>query len=134
MPDNHHGFADNVRDLSTPNGYQFEFVCERCGNRYLSPFVRDKIDFGRVLARALGGLIGTSSPQLAHVGAWVEGPGGPVVEPGPAARNRAVERAAETVREVFRQCRGCGDRVCDDVCWHESGQCVSCARSASVAG
>jgi len=31
-------FTTNYSDLSTDNGFQFEFRCERCGNGYRTEF------------------------------------------------------------------------------------------------
>jgi len=31
-------FTNNYRDLSTNRGFQFEFICNRCGNGYRSQF------------------------------------------------------------------------------------------------
>ena len=31
-------FTDNYEDLSSDRGYQFKFLCQRCGNGYMSSF------------------------------------------------------------------------------------------------
>jgi hypothetical protein len=120
----HYAFTDNVRDLSNSNGYQFEFVCERCGNGHRSPFVRDKVDLGRNILRGVGDLIGGSGyrlNQVANAMDWNRGTNS-------AAKDRAMTEAVETVRDEFRQCRGCGDWVCHNVCWNlEIGQCLRCS-------
>jgi len=122
----HYAFTDNVRDLSNNNGYQFEFVCERCGNGHRSPFVRDKGDMGRSLLRSVGDLLGSSGNrlnQVANAMDWNRGTNS-------AAKDRAMDEAVVTVREEFRQCRGCGDWVCHNVCWNvEIGQCLNCSPS-----
>src|SRR3954447_23347384 len=51
-------FTDNIRDLSNEEGYQFEFVCERCGNGYRSPFQADMKEKGRGFLRAATSLLG----------------------------------------------------------------------------
>jgi ribosomal protein L32 len=44
------------------------------------------------------------------------------------AKDKALTAAVEVVRPKFKQCRGCGNWVCADVCWnHEIGQCVVCS-------
>jgi hypothetical protein len=120
----HYAFTDNVRDLSNSNGYQFEFVCERCGNGHRSPFVRDKVDMGRTILRSVGDLIGGSGyrlNQVANAMDWNRGTNS-------AAKDRAMDEAVETVRAEFRQCRGCGNWMCHDVCWNEEiGQCLNCS-------
>ena len=119
-------FTDNVRDLSNLNGYQFEFVCERCGNGHRSPFVRDKMDLGRNILRGVGDLIGGNGyklSQFANQMDWNRGTNS-------AAKDRAMKDALEKVRGEFRQCRGCGDWMCAQVCWNEQvGQCLRCSPS-----
>jgi hypothetical protein len=120
----HYAFTDNVRDLSNGDGYQFEFVCERCGNGYRSPFVRDKLDLGRNILRGVGDLIGGSGykiSQMANELTWNR-------STNSAAKDRAMDKAVETVRHEFQQCRGCGSWVCNEVCWNtEVGQCLNCS-------
>ncbi len=119
-------FTDNVRDLSNQNGYQFEFVCERCGNGHRSPFVRDKMDLGRNILRGVGDLIGGSGYKLSQIANQLDWNRGT----NSAAKDRAMKDALEKVRGEFRQCRGCGDWMCAQVCWNEQvGQCLRCSPS-----
>ena len=121
-------FTDNYRDLSNQNGYQFEFVCERCGNGYRSPFVRDKMETGRGFLRGAGSLLGGKLAQLSGAAEqvqWDRGTNSP-------AKDKALTAATATVRDEFSQCRGCGDWVCKAVCWnHEIGQCLRCSPSVA---
>ncbi|BCJ37739.1 hypothetical protein Athai_52420 [Actinocatenispora thailandica] len=117
-------FTDNVDDLSNTEGYQFEFRCERCGNGYRSPFKRDKVETGRGLLRAVGSLFGGMAEDVSRsVEQWrydraTNSP----------AKDRALTEAVTAVRGRFRQCRGCGDWMCVDVCWNDDiGQCLQCA-------
>lgn len=125
MPD-HYAFTDNVRDLSNLTGYQFEFVCERCGNGYRSAFVRDKVETGRSILRTVGDLVGGNGyklGQMANEWSWNRGTNS-------AAKDRAMKEAIETVKGHFHQCRGCGDWMCEEVCWNaEVGQCLRCSPS-----
>lgn len=117
-------FADNFRDLSNHNGYQFEFFCERCGNGYRSRFVRDKLETGRGLLRSAGALFGGKLAELS--GATEQFPWDRATNS--AAKDKALAEATAMVAEEFRQCRGCGDWVCRAVCWkHEVGQCLRCS-------
>ena len=117
-------FTDNFDDLSNQNGYQFEFRCERCGNGYRSPFVEDRMEKGRGILRAAGGLLGGSLDRLADAANqlnWDRGTNS-------KAKDKALADAVEAVRGEFKQCRGCGDWVCNHVCWNaEIGQCVQCS-------
>jgi membrane protease subunit (stomatin/prohibitin family) len=121
-------FTDNIRDLSNTMGYQFEFICERCGNGYRSPFVRDKKEMGKGLLRSAGSLLGGRVADLSHASEqfqWDRATNSP-------AKNKAMEEAVAAVREEFRQCRGCGNWVCAPVCWNdEIGQCLNCSPSVA---
>lgn len=122
-------FTDNYRDLSNSNGYQFEFMSERCGNGYRSPYVKDKAETGRGFLRGAGALLGGKLADLSNATEqfqWDRGTNS-------AAKDRALQEATATVRDEFNQCRACGNWVCKDVCWnHDIGQCLVC--SPSVAG
>ncbi len=122
-------FTDNFRDLSNNDGYQFEFICERCGNGYRSPFQRDKMATGTRLLRGLGSLnnkfgvvdrLGNASTELYDRAT------------GSAAKDKALATAVEAIRPNFRQCRGCGNWVCHEVCWNDDiGQCLNCSPSVA---
>jgi hypothetical protein len=121
-------FTDNFNDLSNLNGYQFEFHCERCGNGYRSPFQANRKEQGRGLLRAAGSLVGGKASELANVAEqWQYDRG-----TNSKAKDKALAHAVESVRDEFRQCRGCGDWVCVAVCWnHEVGQCLVCSPSVA---
>lgn len=122
-------FTNNFNDLSNSDGYQFEFVCERCGNGYRSPFQRDTMATGGRMLRGLGSLsnkfgvvdrLGAASDQFYDR------------LTGSAAKDKALSAAVESIRPNFRQCRGCGDWVCHEVCWNEPiGQCLNCSPSVA---
>ena len=96
-------FVRHYIDLSTADGFQFEFLCDRCGSGYLGP----------IQPAAEGGL-GTA-PSL---------PG--VAGVGDAARQEALARAIEEARRHFRECGRCSQWV-DAACWNEGrGLCVDC--------
>lgn len=126
----HHGavaeivpFTGNYQDLSNEDGYQFEFFCERCGNGYRSPFQADLVGKGGSLLRAAGGLFGGTLGSLGDAADDMLDRG-----TNSAAKDKALREGVEAVRPHFRQCRGCGNWVCADVCWNdEIGQCVDCS-------
>lgn len=122
------GFTDNIRDLSNQKGYQFEFVCERCGNGYRSPFVADQVERGRGLLRSAGSLLGGRLQDISHateVFQWDRGTNS-------KAKDAAMAEAVEAVKDNFKQCRGCGNWMCVEVCWnHEIGQCLVCSPSVA---
>jgi len=128
MTDHTVPFTDNYRDLSNANGYQFEFVCERCGNGYRSPYVRDKAQAGRGLLRSAGSLLGGKVRDLSGATErfqWDRGTNS-------AAKDKALRSATDKVRDEFNQCRGCGNWVCKAVCWNDDiGQCLVCSPSVA---
>jgi hypothetical protein len=45
-----------------------------------------------------------------------------------STRDKALAKAVEQMKPYFKQCRNCGQWVCDQVCWNtERGLCVGCA-------
>jgi membrane protease subunit (stomatin/prohibitin family) len=119
-------FTDNINDLSNNDGYQFEFVCERCGNGYRSPFQRDVAETGRGILRAAAGLFGGKLNRLSGAAeSWQYDR-----NTNSPAKDKAMREAVEAVRGEFKQCRGCGNWVCGSVCWNDSiGQCRKCSPS-----
>lgn len=119
-------FTDNIRDLSNERGYQFEFVCERCGNGYRSPYMEDLAAKGRGLLRGAGSLFGGKVADLSYAAEsfqWDRGTNS-------KAKDRAMATAMESVQQEFSQCRGCGNWVCLPVCWNgDIGQCLVCSPS-----
>ncbi len=115
-------FTDNYRDKSTEFGYQFEFICERCGNGYESSFQKSAAGIGGGLLRAAGGFfagaLGRGASSAEQMADMARGPG----------RDRALKKAVEEMRPYFHQCHRCGDWICRDVCWNEqAGLCTNCA-------
>ncbi len=121
-------FTDNIRDLSNENGYQFEFVCERCGNGYRSPFKDDMGAKGRGLLRGASSLFGGKIADLSNAAEsfrWDR-------STNSKAKDAAMTEAVEWVADEFKQCRGCGNWVCQQVCWnHDIGQCLVCSPSVA---
>jgi hypothetical protein len=122
------GFTDNIRDLSNENGFQFEFVCERCGNGYRSPFQNNIMERGRGLLRGAGSLFGGKLQELSWATQQLAYDRGT----NSKAKDKAMAEAVDAVRDQFQQCRGCGNWVCVPVCWnHEIGQCLVCSPSVA---
>jgi membrane protease subunit (stomatin/prohibitin family) len=120
------GFTDNIRDLSNENGFQFEFVCERCGNGYRSPFANNAMEKGRGLLRGAGSLFGGKLAELSYATQQLAYDRGT----NSKAKDKAMTSAVDSVKDQFKQCRGCGNWVCVPVCWnHEIGQCLVCSPS-----
>ena len=50
-------FTDNYDDLSTDQGFQFKFYCERCGNGFLGEFQGSAPEAATGFLRAVGGCL-----------------------------------------------------------------------------
>lgn len=115
-------FTDNYRDLSNGDGYQFEFRCERCGNGYRSAFRRSMRKTGGALLRGVGGFLGGRGSSLAYQASNALDRGTNSTE-----KDGALRAAVTEISPMFTQCRGCGDWVCEQVCWNDQvGQCARC--------
>jgi hypothetical protein len=121
-------FTDNFSDLSNAQGYQFEFKCERCGNGYRSAFQRDNLETGRGVLRAVGSFFGGKLQDLSHsADQWRYNQA-----TNSAAKDKALSAAVQQISPSFRQCRGCGDWMCESLCWNdEIGQCLRCSPSVA---
>jgi len=118
-------FTDNYEDLSTESGYQFKFVCESCGNGYMSSYIASKAGIATGLLRGassvLGGFLGSASSGADELRELVAGP----------AHDHALQDAVEEIRPLFIQCKRCGQWVCREVCWNaDRGLCTECAPMA----
>ena len=118
-------FTDNYQDLSTESGYQFKFICERCGNGYMSTWKASKAGMATGLLRGagsmFGGFLGSASSGAERLQDLVQGPG----------HDAALKEAVAEIRPKFIQCKRCGQWVCGEVCWNaERGLCVGCAPMA----
>ncbi len=115
-------FVQNYDDLSTDQGFQFKFHCDKCGNGYMSSFQRSAIGAAGSLLRAAGGLLG----------GWMSSAGNSAYEVqrmvGGTAHDDALNAAIKEGMQRFHQCSRCGKWVCGEVCWNgQVGQCEECA-------
>jgi hypothetical protein len=111
-------FVENYDDLSTDQGFQFKFRCNRCGNGYMSSFVPNNLGVAGDLLRAAGGLFGGILGSAGNAAYNVQRAiGGP-------AHDNAIRQAVEEVKPLFNQCHRCGTWVCKEICWNpEKGLC-----------
>lgn len=118
-------FTSNYSDVSTYEGYQFEFHCQRCGNGYRSAFRHSVTGFGGRLAALgggiLGGEVGARVQEVGLMAQWDRsGTRG-------STNDKRLLEASEDVAGHFVQCRGCVEWVCRDVCWDDrAGRCQRC--------
>jgi hypothetical protein len=115
-------FTRNYHDHSNDQGFQFEFLCDKCGNGHMTQFVGNKMGMATSLLRAAGSLFGGALGSAASAGDQVKD-----MLRG-KARDEAFAQAVEEGRKHFKQCTRCGHWVCPDVCWNEKRNlCESCA-------
>ena len=115
-------FTDNYQDLSSNRGYQFKFMCQKCGNGYESTFQANKLGTAAAAANAaaslLGGIFGKAAQSAQALESMVAGP----------QHDAALKAAVEEISPKFKQCTRCGQWVCEPVCWnHKDGLCETCA-------
>lgn len=115
-------FVQNYSDLSTDQGFQFRFHCDRCGNGYMSSFQPNRLEtagnFLRAASSLLGGVFGNASESAYDIQRAVGGP----------QHDRALNAAVQEVKPMFTQCKRCGVWCCHSVCWNaEKGLCKECA-------
>ena len=120
-------FTTNYSDLSTDNGFQFEFRCERCGNGYRTEFDTWSMSAAtNVLDGAssfFGGIFsqGADVAQRVKSAAWEK------------ASDKAFVKGTEQIRPKFVQCPRCSAWMCREQCWNEKkGLCKQCAPDLGV--
>jgi hypothetical protein len=115
-------FTDNFDDLSTDQGFQFKFRCERCGDGFMSSFQTNTIGVAGSLLRGAGGLLGGIFGQAASGAYEIQrAVGGP-------QHDAALRVAVEEVKPLFHKCRRCGNWLCERTCWNgPKGMCKQCA-------
>jgi membrane protease subunit (stomatin/prohibitin family) len=115
-------FTGNYQDLSTDRGYQFKFLCEKCGNGYLSSFQVSKLGMASSIMRAAGNLFGGTLGNAANSTYEIQR------AVGSQAHDAALKEAADEISKQFKQCTRCGKWVCEPVCWNRKMQlCETCA-------
>jgi len=127
MSDEKIEFTRNYHDQSTNEGFQFEFVCDRCGSGFRTEF--DGFAAARVAgglqtaSNLLGGLFGRAAQLGEDVrsAAWEK------------AHDKAFREAATKLKPDFRQCPRCSAWVCRRQCWNDGkGLCKNCAPDLGV--
>jgi hypothetical protein len=118
----HIEFTNNYQDLSTENGFQFKFVCESCGNGYLSSWQVNAVGIAGSLLRGAGQIFGGLVQRAAAGSYEVQRAIGGV------GHDSALTAAVDEIKPLFHQCSKCGHWACGKVCWNaERGLCSRCA-------
>ena len=120
-------FTQNYSDLSTDQGFQFEFFCDRCGSGFRTRFEASKMGAVSSALDAASSLFGGVLGQAADLGerarsaTWQK------------AHDEAFIRAMEELRPDFIQCPHCSSWVCRKSCWNaKKGLCKNCAPDLGV--
>lgn len=127
MSDQSIEFTTNHHDLSTNEGFQFEFMCNRCGTGYRTEFdgfAAAKVAGGLSAASSLlGGMFGKAAELGENVrsSAWEK------------AHDNAFRKAATALKPSFVQCPRCSKWVCRTRCWNDKkGLCKDDAPDLGV--
>jgi len=119
-------FVRNYSDLSTAQGFQFEFYCDRCGSGIRTRFKPTTIGKVSEVLNAASSLFGRF---------------GGAVDIGERVRDATWEKAHDEAFEVsvqeiipdFIQCPRCSVWVCRKSCWNtRHGLCKGCAPDLGV--
>lgn len=115
-------FTGNYEDLSTDTGYQFKFICERCSNGYMSSYHANKLGVAGGLMRGasnfMGGMMGRGADSAYDIQRAIGGKG----------HDGALREAVAEIKQLFKQCRNCGNWLCEQVCWNKNANmCKQCA-------
>ena len=115
-------FTNNYQDLSSQRGFQFKFICEKCGNGYMSTFQANRLGTAAAAAQAaaslFGGIFGRAAQTADSLQAMAAGP----------QHDGALDAAVREISPLFKQCTRCGNWVCEPVCWNKkAGLCETCA-------
>ncbi len=120
-------FTRNYSDLSTDQGFQFEFYCDRCGTGYRTRFRPSALGTVSSALDAAGSLFGGVFGRAADLGerarsaAWEK------------AHDDAFTKAMEELKPDFIQCPRCSSWVCRKSCWNQKkGLCKECAPDLGV--
>jgi len=115
-------FTRNHQDLSTENGFQFEFACNRCGNGFRSRFKQFIAGTVTGLLKTAGSIFGGILGQAASIGDNVKSAA------WESSHDKAFEEAAREIKPEFIQCPRCSNWVCRKACWNpKHSLCKECA-------
>ena len=120
-------FTSNYSDLSTDNGFQFEFRCDRCGNGFRTEFDTFELSTATDVLDGAGSLLGGVLRPGGRRGA-----AGQVGRLGEGQRQGLQEGRGADAPE-FVQCPRCSAWVCREQCWNDKkGLCKQCAPDLGV--
>jgi hypothetical protein len=113
-------FTSNYQDLSTNQGYQFEFRCDVCGSGYRSEWQKNLLGTGASILGGASSIIGGlwGARNVANAAQDITDRDG---------RDKALQKACNEIMPLFHRCTRCNNWV-DETCFNKArGLCVSCA-------
>jgi hypothetical protein len=113
-------FTSNYQDLSTNQGYQFEFRCDVCGSGYRSEYQKNLLGTGASILGGASSIIG---------GLWGARNAADAAQEitDRDARDKALQKASNEIMPLFHRCVRCNNWV-DETCFNpQRGLCVNCA-------
>lgn len=118
-------FTSNYNDLSTETGFQWEFLCDRCGQGYKSKFKTSGTGtVDTVLESAsniFGGVFNSASNISNEIKSATE----------QKDKDKAFAKAVEEVKPDLIKCPKCSSWVCKSKCWDDKKKmCKECAGSS----
>jgi hypothetical protein len=120
-------FTRNYSDLSTNQGFQFEFYCDRCGTGYRTRFAPSALGTVTNALDAAGGLFGGVFGRAASLGEQARS------ATWEKAHDEAFVKAMEELKPDFIQCPRCSSWVCRSSCWNaKKGLCKQCSPDLGV--
>ena len=122
---------DNYRDMSTGSaamdaGFQFEFYCTHCSNKWQSPFKPYRM--GQVT-----GFLSRFSFLLGGMNNAVRASSGVSDYSSRGAREEALAEAQAQAQLRYTQCSACDNAVCHNCFDTSKNMCVPCAQSKNSA-
>jgi membrane protease subunit (stomatin/prohibitin family) len=120
-------FTRNYSDLSTNQGFQFEFKCDRCGTGYRTRFQASIVGTASTALNTVSNIFGGVFNNLSNASESVKSAS------WEKAHDDAFLKAVEEIKPDFIQCPRCTDWVCLKTCWNEKrGLCKQCAPDLGV--
>ncbi|MFH2039271.1 MAG: zinc ribbon domain-containing protein [Chloroflexota bacterium] len=120
-------FTRNYSDLSTNQGFQFEFNCDRCSSGFRTVFQPNALGTVSTALDAANSLFGGVFGRAADLGerarsaSWEK------------AHDEAFMKAMEELKPDFIQCPRCSSWVCKKSCWNtKKGLCKNCSPDLGV--
>ncbi|NMB57868.1 MAG: zinc ribbon domain-containing protein, partial [Chloroflexi bacterium] len=91
-------FSRNYNDLSTDTGFQFEFICDRCGSGYKTPFQASATGTITGALNTASNIFGGIFNSVANISEQVRSAS------WQQARDAAFESAVRQIKPSFVQC------------------------------